>query len=273
MNKITTPLELYKILPKTNCRQCKSATCMAFAAAVIKQEARLGDCPHLNKETVARCEGAIAGPVGMDGIREEQLKVLKKEFAAVDLPSRAELLGARSKGEALVVQCLGRDFEIDKHGNVMSQCHTHAWFLLPLFDYILHSKGREPSGKWAPLREMEKGKTWAPLFEQRCEKPLKTIADSYSELFADLVNLFSGTSSFNTFDSDVSVVLYPFPKVPVLICYWKPEDDIGSKLHLFFDDTAEKNLHIESLFTLGTGLVRMLEKIMHRHTDGKSELS
>jgi hypothetical protein len=68
------------------------------------------------------------------------------------------------------------------------------------------------------------------------------------------------------------VVLYPFPKVPVLICYWKPEDDIGSKLHLFFDDTAEKNLHIESLFTLGTGLVRMFEKIMHRHTDGKSAL-
>ena len=69
------------------------------------------------------------------------------------------------------------------------------------------------------------------------------------------------------------MVLYPLPKVPVLICYWKAEDDIESKLHVFFDDTAEKNLPVDSLFTLGTGIVRMLEKIMHRHTDGKSELS
>jgi hypothetical protein len=273
MSKITTPLEIYKLLPKTNCGQCRIATCLAFAAAVIKQEARLGDCPYLDKETVTRSEDAIARPAGMDGIREEQLKELKKGFAAVDLPARAELLGARTKGESVIVQCLGRDFEIDKHGTVMSQCHTHAWFLLPLFDYVLHSPGREPSGKWAPLREMEKGKTWAPLFEQRCEKPLKTIADSYSELFADLVNLFSGTSSFNTFDSDVSVVLYPFPKVPILICYWKQEDDIESKLLFFFDASAEQNLSVESLFNLGTGLVRMFERIMYRHTDGKSEIS
>jgi hypothetical protein len=104
-------------------------------------------------------------------------------------------------------------------------------------------------------------------------KPLKHIADAYNELFDDLVRMFSGASSFNKFNSDIAVVLYPLPKVPILICYWKPEDDMGSKLHVFFDDTAEKNLHVESLFTLGTGIVRMLEKIMHRHTDGKSELS
>jgi hypothetical protein len=48
---------------------------------------------------------------------------------------------------------------------------------------------------------------------------------------------------------------------------------MGSKLHIFFDDTAEQNLTIDSLFTLGTGLVRMLEKIMLKHTDGKSGLS
>jgi hypothetical protein len=85
--------------------------------------------------------------------------------------------------------------------------------------------------------------------------------------------MFSGASSFNDFNSDISVVLYPLPKVPILICYWKSEDDLESRLHVFFDDTAEKNLPVESLFTLGTGIVRMLEKIMYKHTDGKSEIS
>ena len=38
MSDIKTPLELYKHLPKTNCGDCGIAACLAFAAAVIKEE-------------------------------------------------------------------------------------------------------------------------------------------------------------------------------------------------------------------------------------------
>jgi hypothetical protein len=272
MSQIKSPLELYKHLPKTNCGDCGISTCLAFAAAIIKEEKQLADCPHIHRDEVARLEGRIGRQVSIESIREEQLNELRKKIATIDMVSRAELLGASSNGRTITIKCLGKDFEVDGLGQVASQCHTHAWFSLPLLDYILHAQGMDIAGRWVPFRELANGKTWNPLFERRCEKPLKLIADAYSDLFEDLVTMFSGTSSLNNFNSDISVVLYPFPKVPVLICYWKPEDDIGSKLHLFFDDTAEKNLHIESLFTLGTGLVRMFEKIMHRHTDGKSAL-
>jgi hypothetical protein len=59
----------------------------------------------------------------------------------------------------------------------------------------------------------------------------------------------------------------------MLICYWRAEDGMESQLHFLFDDTAERNLSVESLFTMATGIVRMLERIMYRHTDGNSELS
>ena len=36
MPRLTTPLEVFKLLPKTNCGSCELSTCMAFAAAVIK---------------------------------------------------------------------------------------------------------------------------------------------------------------------------------------------------------------------------------------------
>jgi hypothetical protein len=85
--------------------------------------------------------------------------------------------------------------------------------------------------------------------------------------------MFSGTSTARAFNSDISVVLFPLPRVPMLVCYWRPEDGMESQLHLFFDDTAERNLSVESLFTMATGIVRMLERIMYRHTDGTSELS
>ena len=67
------------------------------------------------------------------------------------------------------------------------------------------------------------------------------------------------------YDSDISVVLDTLPKVPMLVCYWRPEDGLESDLHLFFDDTAESNLNIESLYTLGAGLALMLEKLAQRH--------
>jgi hypothetical protein len=273
MSKIKTPLQVYKLLPKSNCGECRVSTCMAFAAAIIKQEKRPAECPHLDKATLALFEERLERQVSIESIREESLKDLQKKISTIDLPSRAECLGARINGEALVVKCLGKDFEIDAQGTVRSQCHTHAWFSIPLLNYILFSKGETSTGRWVPFRELEQGRNWNPLFERRCEQPLKHIADSHGELFEDLISMFSGVSSFNNFSSDISVVLYPLPRVPVLVCYWRAEEDLESRLHLFFDETAERNLPIESIFTLGTGIVRMLEQIMLTHTQGDLELT
>ena len=94
---------------------------------------------------------------------------------------------------------------------------------------------------------------------------MKELADAHTDLFDDLISLFDGMRSVNHFGSDVSVVLFPFPKVPILISYWKCDGDLESKLNIFFDETAEENLMIESLYTLGFGLASMFEKIIAKH--------
>jgi hypothetical protein len=266
MSKITNPLEIYKSLPKSNCRKCQVPTCLAFAAAVIKQEKRLSDCPYLDRSVIEHLEGQIEKPVSMDEIREESLLQLKREITTIDLSSRAEKLGAVMSQEKLVVKCLGKDFMIDDTGSIASQCHTHAWFSIPLLNYVLYGAGRNVTGKWMPFRELQHGPSWEPLFRQRCENPMKELADTHTDLFDELIGLFDGTRSANLFSSDVSVVLYPFPKVPILVSYWRPDDDLESKLNIFYDETAEENLKIESLYFLGAGLANMFEKIVHRHS-------
>ncbi len=273
MSRLNTPLDVYKLLSRANCGECGIATCMAFAVAVIRQEKQLGDCPRLDRSIPEQFSGRIKPQVNLERIQQEQRRQLQEAASTIDLLSRTEATGGRTRGESLVITCLGKDFEVDPAGRVSSSCHTHAWFSIPLLDYILTSSGCEVSGRWVPLRELPNGRTWSRLFEQRCEKPLKQLADSHNELFEDLIALFSAASSFNTLDADISVVLYPLPRVPLLICYRKPEGDMESKLHLFLDETAESHLHIESLFTLATGIVMMLEKIMLRHTNGKSILA
>lgn len=48
--KRPSALEIYKILPKTNCRDCGELSCLAFAGKVSMAEAELSDCPHLSQE-------------------------------------------------------------------------------------------------------------------------------------------------------------------------------------------------------------------------------
>ncbi|KAB2903583.1 MAG: hypothetical protein F9K27_12300 [Anaerolineae bacterium] len=43
-------LDVWSLLPKTNCRQCGEATCMSFAAALLQSKRKLQDCTPLMTE-------------------------------------------------------------------------------------------------------------------------------------------------------------------------------------------------------------------------------
>ena len=94
---------------------------------------------------------------------------------------------------------------------------------------------------------------------------MKQVADSYPELFNDMVQMFSGKQVDPQFQSDISVVLYPLPKLPIMVCYWLPEEGMQSSLNVFFDQTADKNLDIGSIFSLGAGLAQMFTRLARRH--------
>lgn len=267
--KFDSPLKIYKILPKTNCKQCNAPSCMAFSAAVFKGQQKIADCPYVDRDTIVEFEAYSGSQSSMELQMADLLKDLKEKIKTMNFLLRSQTMGAESDGEKITIKCMGKEFEIDTEGNLASQCHTHIWFAIPLFSYLLFGAGKDPSGEWVPFRELKNGAMWNPLFEQRCEKPLKKIADANPDLFEILISIFSGTrTSFNALPgikADISVMLYPFPKVPILICYWKPEDGMKSELHLFFDSTVEDNLSIEVIYSLGMGMASMLEKIMLKH--------
>jgi ArsR family metal-binding transcriptional regulator len=44
------PLDIWELLPRTNCKQCGEATCMAFAVGLLQQNRTLGECPILESD-------------------------------------------------------------------------------------------------------------------------------------------------------------------------------------------------------------------------------
>ena len=266
MPPVKNPLQIYKLLPRTNCGECFLPSCLAFAAAVTSGAKDLADCPHLQPETASGLKNNIVEQEPYEIQRRENLARLQQAIAAQNLPAAAISLGARIVGEKIAVTCLGKSFFVDRQGQVTSECHTHCGLTIPLLTYLLESKGDAPSGRWVPFRELRGGPAMNALFEQRGEKRLQGLADRQPELFDDLVTIFSGKSQENMYAADTAVVLMPLPRLPVLICYWRPEEDLGSKLNIFFDATADQHLGIEMIFELTVGMVMMFEKIACKHT-------
>lgn len=58
-----TGLEIFKQLPKTNCKECGQATCLAFAMALATGKASLDLCPHVSDAAKEVLDSASAPPV------------------------------------------------------------------------------------------------------------------------------------------------------------------------------------------------------------------
>ena len=87
MSQLKNPLEVYKILPKSNCGECSVPTCMAFAAAVLMGNNKLADCPHIPSSISESFAKKIATHKSIAKNREEVVKKLKSKVSAMSLIS------------------------------------------------------------------------------------------------------------------------------------------------------------------------------------------
>lgn len=58
-----TGIEIFKLLPKTNCKECGVPTCLAFAMSLAAGKAELAACPYVSEEAKAQLHEAAAPPI------------------------------------------------------------------------------------------------------------------------------------------------------------------------------------------------------------------
>ena len=59
--KELSPIDVYKLLPKTNCKECGVENCMAFATKLVNREVRLDQCTPLLKKENEKAYAAAEG--------------------------------------------------------------------------------------------------------------------------------------------------------------------------------------------------------------------
>lgn len=56
-------IQIYKLLPQTNCKDCGFPTCLAFAMKLAAKQVELSACPHVAEEAKAQLAESAAPPV------------------------------------------------------------------------------------------------------------------------------------------------------------------------------------------------------------------
>ncbi|MBL7155642.1 MAG: acetyl-CoA decarbonylase/synthase complex subunit gamma, partial [Candidatus Omnitrophica bacterium] len=68
-------LEIYKLLPKTNCKKCGFPTCLAFAMQLAAKKISLDKCPDVSSETKSALESASQPPIKLIIIGQGEEKI------------------------------------------------------------------------------------------------------------------------------------------------------------------------------------------------------
>jgi acetyl-CoA decarbonylase/synthase complex subunit gamma len=68
-------LEIYKLLPKTNCKECGFPTCLAFAMKLAAKQVSLSACPYVSDEAKEKLEAASQPPITLVEIKGDEGEV------------------------------------------------------------------------------------------------------------------------------------------------------------------------------------------------------
>ncbi len=68
-------IQIYKLLPQTNCQDCDYPTCLAFAMKLASKQADLADCPHVSDEAREKLAESAAPPIRLATVSSDGRKV------------------------------------------------------------------------------------------------------------------------------------------------------------------------------------------------------
>src|SRR5512140_2312873 len=161
-------VEIYKLLPRTNCGTCGTSSCFGFAAKLATGQARADDCPSMSsaaRDMLRTEESKTRVPSGT--VFEQTLKAIRQKMTELDFARVAKSFGARLQGpERLEIVFLNETYTVTKEGVVDSRGGMPRPFLSILIcNHLCMPDPPSPSGEWITFSSVPashaKDKAWA----------------------------------------------------------------------------------------------------------------
>lgn len=265
-------VDLYRdVLPKTNCGDCGFPTCLAFAGMVVSEKHPLDGCPHLDRQTVRRCQKELDAQYA-DGkwtkrdMAEDALQWAKERSASMDLAVLPDRIGGTlfTQGDGPVLRLPYFSSHVLIADGSMERADGRdltRWEQVFLYNHMAQGGSRAPTGRWKGFEEFPNTVSKVKTMVGQVESPLvERFHGRVPELVAaaEKEGGVSATGQGNS--ADAAFRFLPLPRIPVLLLFWDedPTDGFGATAKLLFDETVTEHLDIESIVFLSERLRQLL---------------
>lgn len=124
-----TGIQIYKLLPQTNCKECGFPTCLAFAMKLAAKQVELSSCPYVTDESKEQLAASAAPPIRLITLKANGTEVkagnevvmFRHEKTFYNKPGMfirykatdSDIAEKAVRVEAFRVNYVGMDFELD----------------------------------------------------------------------------------------------------------------------------------------------------------------
>ena len=255
-----TVLELFKVLPRTNCGDCGQAACLAFATRVIKEGEDLKRCPHLSLAARAMAGEVASQQAAGVGKRRESvaiaLEALQAKVAPLDLARVAQGVGAiygeQDRCPYVDLDYFGHRLRVFKDQVCYPEGVTaNPWDAILLYNYLAFQGTAAITGTWITYQSLPNSVSKTKTLNRLEGELAAHFAGKRQQLLEAAVGLGAEPARVAE-DTDLQLAFRPLPKVPVLLLFWEedPEEDFPAQLHFLFDQSVADFLDLESLLFL-----------------------
>ncbi len=266
-------VDLYQKLPRTNCKDCGFATCLAFASMVVAEKLPVKNCPHLDPETAQTLQAELdaqhqAGKWTKRDMAEDALVWARERAASMtiaDLPDRigGELMESR-QGQVLRLPYFTGHIRISKHGIASEDGEPlNRWEQTFLYNHLAQGGSAQPSGVWKGLEAFPNTVSKIKSMRSHVEAPLEACFQGRTQALKQAATMLGGVEQTGPDQTaDAAFVFTPLPRVPVMLLFWdgEPAEGFDARAKLLFDQTITEHLDIESILFLSERLHELLCK-------------
>jgi hypothetical protein len=251
-----TAVEIYKLLPKTNCGKCGTTSCFGFAAKLATHQASTDDCPAMTKTAREALRETNAERHDTPGtVYEQALESLQPKIQALNFQKIALLFGATITGpDILEIMFLNERYVITKERILnASGKEPRPWVSILIYNHLSMPDPPPPAGEWITFSSVPashaKDKAWAGHVEE-------VIANHFTgkvDALKVACERFGGVRSEMKGSHDAAYEFRFFPHYPALLLFYDavPEENFPAQCKLLLDTTAPRYLDIESMVVLG----------------------
>jgi len=251
-----TAVEIYKLLPKTNCGKCGLASCFGFAAKLASRQASPDDCATMTPEVRAALrEDNVNRPDSPGTVYEQVLESLRPKIRALDFQKTAPLFGADLTGpDSLEITFLNERYAVSKERVLDNEGkEPRPWISILIYNHLCMPDPPKPAGEWITFgfipASHAKDKAWIGHVEEEIAKHFAGNIDGLK----NACDRLGGRPIEMSGSHDAAFEFRFFPHYPVLLLFYDavPDENFPAQCNLLLDKTAPRYLDIESMVVLG----------------------